>query len=315
MTALDGERVQPVKNRPSTGSRQRRRGSRWLRYEGLLYIAPVIGGIIVFQLIPIVVSMYLSLADWNGITPPEFVGLQNFREMFTDDPLYLQTLRNTLIFTFGAIPATTVLAFILALLCNRRVPGLPVFRAAFFAPFITNVVAVGYIWYWIYKPDGGALNALLGLVGIDGPAWLSESRLALISVIIVAVWQGTGYPMVIFLAGLQGIPADIYESASIDGASKTRQLFSITVPLMTPSIFFVIITQFITSFQVFGIIYIMTNGGPGHATSVYIYYLYQVAFSFGRFGYAAAMAWVLFLILGIITFIQWKLQKRWVFYG
>jgi ABC-type sugar transport system permease subunit len=224
-------------------------------------------------------------------------------------------LRNTLIFTFGAIPATTVLAFILALLCNRRVPGLPVFRAAFFAPFITNVVAVGYIWYWIYKPDGGALNALLGLVGIDGPAWLSESRLALISVIIVAVWQGTGYPMVIFLAGLQGIPADLYESASIDGASKTRQLFRITIPLMTPSIFFVIITQFITSFQVFGIIYIMTNGGPGHATSVYIYYLYQVAFSFGRFGYAAAMAWVLFMILGIITLIQWKLQKRWVFYG
>src|SRR5690606_8239494 len=184
-----------------------------------------------------------------------------------------------------------------------------------FAPFITNVVAVGYIWYWIYKPDGGALNGLLGVFGVQGPAWLSDSRLALLSVIVVAVWQGTGYPMVIFLAGLQGIPKDLYESAAIDGASKAQQLFRITIPLMTPSIFFVLITQFITSFQVFGVIYIMTSGGPGHSTSVYIYYLYQVAFSFGRFGYAAAMAWVLFVILGIITYLQWRLQKRWVFYG
>jgi multiple sugar transport system permease protein len=317
MATLNGDRViSTAAPAPTTDTRRpRRRTGGWLRYEGLLYIAPVFLGIIAFQLIPIVVSMYLSLADWNALSPPRFIGLQNFREMFTEDPLYLQTLRNTLIFTFGAIPATTVLAFALALLCNRKVPGIPVFRAAYFAPFITNVVAIGYIWYWIFKPDGGALNGLLGMVGINGPAWLADSRLALLSVIIVAVWQGTGYPMVIFLAGLQGIPTDLYESASIDGASKTRQLFKITIPLMTPSIFFVLITQFITSFQVFGVIYIMTSGGPGHSTSVYIYYLYQVAFSFGRFGYAAAMAWVLFVILGIITFVQWKLQKRWVFYG
>ncbi|SDT12308.1 carbohydrate ABC transporter permease [Microlunatus soli] len=294
--------------------RRRRRGG-WRRYEGLVYVAPVFLGIIAFQLIPILVSMYLSLADWNGINPPKFIGLKNFTEMFTNDPLYLSTLRNTLLFTLGAIPTTTVLAFVLALLCNRKVPGIAAFRAAYFAPFITNIVAIGYIWYWIYKPDQGVLNGLLSVVGIDGPAWLSSPNLALISVIVVSVWQGAGYPMVIFLAGLQGIPKDLYESASIDGASTTRQLFKITIPLMTPSIFFVLITQFITSFQVFGVIYIMTQGGPGNSTSVYIYYLYQVAFSFGRYGYAAAMAWVLFVILGVITLIQWRLQKRWVFYG
>ncbi|WP_152366000.1 carbohydrate ABC transporter permease [Microlunatus speluncae] len=317
MTTMDSARLQPP-GTPPTAARRRsgpRRKSGWLRYEGLVYIAPVILGIVAFQLIPILVSMYLSLADWNALSAPRFIGVENFTRMFTDDPLYLETLRNTLVFTFGAIPATTVLAFALALLCNRKVPGMPIFRAAYFAPFITNVVAVGYIWYWIYKPDGGALNGLLGVFGVQGPAWLSDSRLAMLSVIVVAVWQGTGYPMVIFLAGLQGIPNDLYESASIDGATKRQQLFKITIPLMTPSIFFVLITQFISSFQVFGVIYIMTSGGPGHSTSVYIYYLYQVAFSFGQFGYAAAMAWVLFVILGIITYAQWKLQKRWVFYG
>jgi len=301
----------------STGSSpgRLRRIRLWRKYEGLLYIFPVFGGILAFQAIPIVVSMYLSLADWNGIQPPRFVGLGNFRQMFTDDPLYWQTLRNTVLFTLGAIPATTVLAFLLALLCNRNVPGIAIFRAAYFAPYITNIVAIGYIWYWIYKPDQGVLNGMLSVFGIHGPDWLSDPNLALISVIIVSVWQGAGYPMVIFLAGLQGIPTDLYEAASIDGASQSRKLFSITIPLMTPSIFFVLITQFITSFQVFGVIYIMTQGGPGHSTSVYIYYLYQVAFSFGQFGYAAAMAWVLFVILGLITLIQWRLQRGWVFYG
>lgn len=315
MTAVR-EPVRLPRAAPANGSPARlRRTKLWRRYEGLLYIFPVFGGIIAFQAIPIVVSMYLSLADWNGIQPPEFVGLGNFRQMFTNDPLYWQTLRNTVLFTLGAIPATTVLAFVLALLCNRNVPGIAIFRAAYFAPYITNIVAIGYIWYWIYKPDQGVINGMLSVFGIQGPDWLSNPNLALVSVIIVSVWQGAGYPMVIFLAGLQGIPHDLYEAASIDGANQRRKLFKITVPLMTPSIFFVVITQFITSFQVFGVIYIMTQGGPGHSTSVYIYYLYQVAFSYGQFGYAAAMAWVLFVILGLITLIQWRLQRRWVFYG
>ncbi|HVX45268.1 MAG TPA: sugar ABC transporter permease [Mycobacteriales bacterium] len=289
--------------------------SRLRRYEGLLYIAPVILGVMAFQLVPILVSIYASLTSWNGIQSPKFIGLDNFREMFTTDPLFTQTLGNTVLYTVLTIPLTMVIAFILALLCNRKVRGIGFFRAAYFAPFITNIVAVGYIWYWIYKPDGGLLNSLLSPLGIHGPAWLSDSHWALLSVVVVSVWQGAGYPMVIFLAGLQGIPKDLYEAADIDGATGRSRVFRITIPLLTPSIFFVMITQFITSFQVFGVIYIMTQGGPGHATSVYIYYLYEVAFAFGRFGYAAALAWVLFAVLAVVTFIQWRLQRRWVFYG
>jgi len=305
----------------TSGARLRPRGrrgdtrSRWQRVEGLVYIAPVMLGILVFQFIPIVVSAYLSLTDWNGLNPAKFLGLDNYKEMFTGDPLFLETLRNTIIFTLVAIPMTTLLAFGLALLCNRRIRGLAAFRAAYFAPFITNIVAIGYIWYWIYRPDRGVLNSFLAVFGIQGPAWLSSPNLALLSVIIVSVWQGAGYPMVIFLAGLQGIPAELYESADLDGAGTWQRLIHVTIPLLTPSIFFVLITQFITSFQVFGVIYIMTQGGPGHATSVYIYYLYQVAFAFGKFGYAAGMAWLLFVVLAVVTYTQWRLQRRWVFYG
>ena len=205
-------------------------------------------------------------------------------------------------------------SFVLALLCNRQVRGIGFFRAAYFAPFITNIVAVGYIWYWIYNPERGFLNGLLSTVGIDGPAWLSSSSWALFAVVIVSVWQGAGYPMVIFLAGLQGIPKDLYEAAEIDGAGAWQRVRRITLPLLTPSLFFVVVTQFITSFQVFGVIYIMTQGGPGNATSVYIYYLYQTAFSFGKLGYASAMAWVLFVIIMVVTFIQIRLTKRFVYY-
>jgi multiple sugar transport system permease protein len=307
----------------ATSSKERREvrrgpgvlGGRFGRYEGFLYIAPLILGIAAFQLFPIFVSVYISFTEWDGISQPQFVGVGNYVEMFTGDPLFLETLRNTIVFTLLAIPLTTILGFILALLCNRKLRGISLLRAAYFAPYITNVVAIGYIWYWIYNPERGFLNGLLSMVGIDGPAWLSSSTWALPAVVIVSVWQGAGYPMVIFLAGLQGIPKDLYEAAEIDGAGAWNRVRRITLPMLTPSLFFVLVTQFITSFQVFGVIYIMTQGGPGNATSVYIYYLYQTAFSFGKLGYASAMAWLLFAILAIVTYAQWRLQRRWVFYG
>jgi multiple sugar transport system permease protein len=180
---------------------------------------------------------------------------------------------------------------------------------------VSNVVAVSVVWFWIYQPQYGVLNSLLAKVGIEGPAWLSSTTWAMPAVIMVSVWQGVGYPMIILLAGLQGIPHELYEAAKIDGASPWNQFWKITLPLLTPTLFFLFITQFISSFQVFGIIYVMTQGGPANETSVYIYYLYQTAFAFGKMGYASAMAWILFAIIGAVTFIQWKLQKRWVFYG
>ncbi|QIN83289.1 ABC transporter permease subunit [Rubrobacter tropicus] len=282
--------------------------------EGWLFIAPVVVGVLGFQFFPILVSMYASFTQWDGLNPPEFIGLGNFVEMLTKDPLFYQTFVNTCVFTLGYVPLTILVSFILALLCNRQIRGVSFFRTAFFAPFVTNVVAVGFVWFYFYSPDQGVLNGLLQTVGIEGPAWLSDSRWAMPAVITVSVWQGVGYPMVILLAGLQGIPEELYEAAKIDGARAWHRVRNVTLPLLTPHFFFLTITQFIISFQVFGLIYVMTEGGPNHATSVYIYYLYERGFAFGNLGYASAMAWLLFVLIAAVTLVQWKLQKRWVFY-
>lgn len=283
--------------------------------EGWLFIGPVILGILAFQLIPIGVSIYASLTQWDGMNAPTYTGLANYRRLVAEDSFFRETLSNTIYFTAGHIPLTIIAAMALALLCNLNLPGIALFRTAYFIPAVSNVVAISVVWFWIYQPQYGVLNTMLGRIGIEGPAWLSSTTWAMPSVILVSVWQGVGYPMVILLAGLQGIPHELYEAARIDGASAWNQFWKITLPLLTPTLFFLFITQFIASFQVFGIIYVMTQGGPANETSVYIYYLYQTAFAFGQMGYASAMAWVLFAIIAMVTFIQWKLQKRWVFYG
>jgi multiple sugar transport system permease protein len=289
---------------------------RWRRHiEGWIFIGPVILGITIFQLAPIVVSIFASFTNWNGLTSPEYVGIDNYKRLVADDPFFRQTVRNTLYFVAGHIPLTICIAMALALLCNAQMRGIALFRTAYFMPAVSNVVAVSVVWFWFFQPRDGVLNGLLDVVGIDGPAWLSDITWAMPAVIIVSVWQGVGYPMVILLAGLQGIPDSLYDASKVDGSTARQRFFDITLPLLTPSLFFLLITQFISSFQVFGIIFVMTNGGPANATSVYIYYLYENAFSFGRMGYASAMAWLLFIGIALVTFVQWKLQKRWVFYG
>lgn len=282
---------------------------------GWLFIGPVIVGVIAFQFVPVLVSGYASLTDWNGMTSPHFRGLSNYITLFTDDPLFVVTLRNTIVFTVGSIVLTIAMGLALALLANQPIRGIGIFRAAFFTPVVTNVVAVGFVWFWLYQPSDGLLDGLLGLVHVDGPAWLASNRWAMFAVIIVAVWQGVGYPMVILLSGLQNIPTELYEAATVDGASAWTRFWRITLPLLTPQLFFLMIMQFITSFQVFGIIYVMTHGGPGTSTSVFIYQIYEAAFAYGKLGYAAAMGWVLFLIVAAVTYLQMKLEKRWVFYG
>ena len=282
---------------------------------GWMFIGPVIFGVIAFQLVPVLVSLYASLTDWTGLTPPVFAGLGNYAELLTKDPLFWLTIRNTVVFTAGSLVLSIAFGLVLALLCNQKVPGIGFFKAAFFAPVVTNAVAIGFVWFWLYQPENGLINGSLGQVGIQGPAWLSSNNWAMVAVIIVAVWQGVGYPMIILLAGLQAIPESLHEAATVDGASAWSRFWRITLPLLTPSLFFLTIMQFITSFQVFGIIYVMTHGGPANATNVYIYQIYQSAFAFGRLGYAAAMGWILFLIVGLVTYAQWRLEKRWVFYG
>jgi multiple sugar transport system permease protein len=304
------------RRRATTSHRGVGRRSRTKRnIEGWLFVAPVILGVVAFQLFPILVSMYASLTNWNGINAPKFIGLDNFRTLFGGDALFTATVKNTIYFTIGTIPLTILLAFFLAMMCNQKVRGLAFFRTAYFAPYVTNIVAIGFVWFYFYDPQQGVVNGLLSQIGIHGPAWLSDTNWVIPALILVSVWQGVGYPMVILLAGLQSISAEIQEAATMDGAGPIRRTWSIILPLLTPQFFFLLITQFISSFQVFGLIYVMTQGGPGHDSSVYIYYLYQNAFAYGKMGYASAMAWLMFVFIAAITFVQWKLQKRWVFYG
>ncbi|MGW0229300.1 carbohydrate ABC transporter permease [Actinopolymorpha singaporensis] len=300
---------------PGVGGDVARSARRRRNLTGWLFISPIVVGVVAFQFFPIFVSMAASLTKWDGISPPEFVGLSNFTDIFTDDPLFYNTLWNTTYFTLASIPLTVGIGFFLAVLCAQRVRGVSFFRTAFFAPYVTNVVAIGFVWFWFFHPSDGVVNGLLQQVGIHGPEWLSSSTWAMPAVIVVSVWQGVGYPMIILLAGLQGIPEMLYESAKIDGAGPLARIRYVTLPLLTPHFLFLLITQFISSFQVFGLIYVMTKGGPGHSTSVYIYNLYENAFAYGKMGYACALAWILFAVIASVTYAQWKLQSRWVFYA
>lgn len=282
--------------------------------EGWLFIAPVMFGVLAFYLVPLMVSLATSFTNWDGLTQWAFVGLANYERLLTRDQYFHQVLRNTLYYVIGHIPLTLLVALGLALLCNRKMRGVTLFRAAYFVPAITNVVAIGLVWSYVYAPRVGVINGLLALVGIQGPAWLVERSWAMPAVILLSVWHGVGYPMTILLAGLQGIPEIYYDAAKMDGSGTWARFRYITLPLLTPVLFFLTITQFISSFQVFGTIFVLTHGGPANATNVYNYYLYQNAFQFSKMGYASAMAWLLFLIIAAITLVQWRLQKRWVFY-
>lgn len=299
----------PAPRRRTRVGRERRRN-----LAGWLFVGPVIFGVLAFQLGPVAVSAGVSLTDWTGFNEPSFIGAENYVDLFTRDDSFYASLLHTVVFTVAVVVATIAAGLGLAVLCNQRVRGIGVFRTLYYSPVVTNVIAIGFVWFWLYEPNNGLVNSVLGGLGIHGPAWLSDSKTALLAVIVVAVWQGIGYPMVILLAGLQSIDSSLLEAATVDGANPWRRFWSVTFPLLTPSLFFLTITQFISSFQVFGIIYVMTSGGPNNATSVFIYQIYTTAFAQGRLGYAAAMGWVLFVIIGLVTFVQWKTEKRWVHY-
>ena len=294
--------------------RSRREKPRRQNLAGWMFVGPVIFGVLAFQIVPVIASLGVATTNWTGLNEPDFLGLGNFISLFSTDTRFYKTLLNTAIFTVAIVVLSIAIGLALAVLCNQRIRGVGIFRTLYYSPAITNVVAIGFVWFWLYEPKNGLINSTLRAVGIDGPAWLSDPRTALIAVIIVALWQGVGYPMVILLAGLQAIDKSLLEAATVDGASNWLRFFRITFPLLTPSIFFLTIMQFISSFQVFGIIYVMTSGGPNNATSVLIFEIYQVAFAQGRLGYASAMGWVLFGIVGLVTVFQWKMEKRWVHY-
>jgi multiple sugar transport system permease protein len=306
----------PTPERPARVPRTRPRLSRQLRrdIEGWLFISPVVVGVLGFYALPIAVSFYTSFTNWDGLTQREWVGLFNYERLITRDDTFRESIKNTLIYVAGHIPLTLGIALALAMLCNRPMKGVTWFRTAYFLPVVTNVVAISLVWGFFFSPNDGPVNWFLSGFGIDGPSWLTDTQFAMAAIIIVSVWFGVGYPMVILLAGLQGIPETYYDAAKVDGASAWWRFRSITVPLLTPALFFLTITQFISSFQVFGIIYVLTDGGPANATEVYIHNLYQNAFQFSRMGYASAMAWLLFVAIALVSLVQWRLQKYWVHY-
>ena len=281
---------------------------------GYLFLLPNIIGFLVFSSIPVLVTLGISTLDWDMIRRPTFVGIENYRQLLGEDPVFRQVLGNTFFYVIGTVPAGMVLSLLLALAMNARLRGITVFRGIFFIPVITSAVAVAMIFRWLYNRDFGLINIALTTVGLPAVPWLSSSSWAMPAVILMAIWKRVGYDMVIYLAGLQAIPPPLYEAAQIDGAGRWHRFWYITVPLLTPTTFFILVISIIGSFQVFDLAFILTSGGPGNATNTIVMYVYNQAFQYFHMGYAAAVAWVLFAIVLVVTLVQWRIQKRWVHY-
>jgi len=278
---------------------------------GYLFIAPNFIVVLVFTIIPVFFSLYMSLTDWNILSAPNFVGLANYEKLLSD-PVAKETFFNTFYFTIISVPINVVITLVLAVMLNQKLRGIGFYRTAYYLPVISASVAVSLMFMWILA-NNGLLNQLLEIIGLKPVKWLTDPNLALNSVIGVTIWKGLGMNMIIFLAALQDIPSEMLEAAAIDGANRFQQFTKITVPLISPVIFFVTITGVIGSFQSFDLVYNMTHGGPGHATTLIGYYIWQHAFNYLHMGYGAALAYVLFIIILILTIIQWALRKRWVY--
>ncbi len=279
---------------------------------GYLFIMPFILGFILWFLIPALTAVWLSFQNWNLISPPEYIGFKNFARL-ADDKLFWQSLKVTVNYTLVSVPLSLVLGFLLALLMNTKVRGIAFFRTVYYLPSIVPAVASAVLWAWILNTEFGLLNALLNYVGLPKIAWLQQPEWALPALILMSLW-GLGASMVIYLAGLQGIPESFYEAAKIDGAGRWAQLRYITVPLMSPIIFFNLIIGIINSFQVFTAGFLITDGGPQNATLFYVLYLYRTGFRYLDMGYAATLAWVLFLIILVLTLLVFRYVGRGVHY-
>lgn len=292
----------------------RRPRSRTARKETLaaaLFLLPNLLGFLFLTAIPVIASFVLSFFNWKLINAPSFVGLNNFIELFTDDLFWKSTL-NTAVFVFVKVPLSIAIALFLAIVLNRKLIGRDLFRTIVFLPVICSSVSVALIWQPLFDQSSGLLNVIVGALGGKPIPWLSSTKWAMPSVIGVAVWKEVGYAMVIFLAGLQGIPRTYYEAAKVDGSNVFQEFFHITVPLISPTTFFVLVTSIIGAFQVFDLTTVLTQGGPGNATNTLVMYIYQSGFRNFRMGYASALAMMLFLIVLALTLAQNRSSKEWV---
>lgn len=281
----------------------------------LFFLAPSLLGLLIFIVYPIISSFWYAFNDWNLLSPPEFVGLANFQELWGDRAFW-RALRYTLTFIAMYIPAVFVLGLALALLLNQKITGISFVRTATFLPVVASWVVVSLIWKWIFNPAYGLVNYGLAGIGIEGPAWLFSPTTAMYAIVITSIWKDVGYIALLYLGGLQAISKIYYEAAEIDGADNWQKVKNITLPLLTPTMFFVLITLLINYFQMFEQIWLMPmrDSAADRQLEVIVTEVVKNAFSYNRMGYASAMSWVLFTIIFAITFVQLKLQDRWVYY-
>lgn len=291
---------------------------------GFVFVLPWIIGFLCFSLYPIVISMYYSLSEFNLFQTPKFVGFENYTLLFSE-PKFWKSLYNTLYMTVLGTPMTLIMGLMMAMLLNQKVKGIPVYRTIFYMPTIVPIVASSLLWIWMLNPQQGLINNILKAIGLPTPNWLGDPAMTKPALLLMGLW-GTGSVMIIFLASLQDVPRSLYEAAKIDGAGAVRKFFSVTLPCISPVIFFQLIMSVIINFQYFTQAFLMVSGGaasslntasggPENSLLFYALYLYQNAFAFFKMGKASAMAWILFVIVALVTLLIFKTQKRWVTYG
>jgi multiple sugar transport system permease protein len=288
------------------------RPSRRREWAGRFFVAPNLLAVSVFMLFPLGFSLYMSFQRWDVFNAPKFVGLRNFEQLFTSDPLFGIAIGNTVVFTVGTVLPTVLVSLVVAGVLNRKVKGIGIFRTIVFLPLAISSVVMAVVWQFVFNTDNGLLNIMLGWVGIGPVPWLVDPHWAMASLCVVSIWRSVPFATVILLAAMQGVPETVYEAAKIDGAGEIRQFTFITLPLIRGAISFVIVISIIHAFQAFDVVYVLngSNGGPETSTYILGIMLFQHAFSFLEFGYASALAWVMFAILLVLTVVQLRITRR-----
>lgn len=311
-TTLTSERAEAAASAPLM---PRKKPKRW-RYAGtvLLFLLPSAVPLALFTLYPMVGAFWVSLHEWNLLAPMQWVGAQNYLDLLGDERT-MRAFGNTLYYIVGYLPIVYVGGLLLALALNARIAGRNLLRGVYFLPVVTSWIVVALVWRWLLNPSVGIINQVLAWFGIDGPGWWTDPAWAMPSIILASAWKDLGFVMIILLAGLQAIPQELYEAATVDGAGWWRRLVSITLPMLSPSTFFVVVISLINGFQVFDQVYAMTGGGPAGATEVVVMRVYDLTFRYGAAGEASALSWMLFAVVLAITVLQIRGQKKWVNYA
>lgn len=307
---LDRSRIeQPSRPAP------RPRSAGWKKLGWVLFfLLPSAIPLVAFTLVPMVSSLWVSLHKWNLISPMKWVGLGNYSNLLTD-PATGRVFLHTLVYVAGYLPLVYAGGLGLALVLNQRLKGRAFLRATYFLPVVTSWVVVALVWKWLLNPANGLVNKVLEAIGLPGPGWWTDPQWALPAVILSSAWKDLGFVMVILLAGLQSIPSDVYEAALVDGANGWQRFWRITLPLLSPSTFFVVVISLINGFQVFDQVYVMTAGGPSGSSQVVVGQIYDLTFRYGRAGEASALSWILFAVILLITVVQIRGQRKWVHYA